>query len=281
MKQYLLKMGIFIFVCYVQAEHIILDLGDLLFVTDRAAIVKQIGLRGILNYIVLDRKNPNLKPLLFDILTGLAGPQTESKKYRLYSTIGEELPQIMVEWMLGKKSGPQIIKEASHYIESLDAQGYFVSHRERTIIERIITIIFTPEIHAANNKVIDRGLKLVKRLAAMTKPDGSPRHTLYILSNWDADSYPIVYKNHPELFDFFDKQNIFISGHIQKVKPQISSIKHVIDTCQLNPTACVFIDDRIENCYIARKAGIARVFQLKRGNFRKLIDELQHQGLID
>jgi len=81
----------------------------------------------------------------------------------------------------------------------------------------------------------------------------SSRMSLYILSNWSAETYPIAEKR----FDFlhwFDGK--VISGEIGIVKPDLEIFKFLMTSYNLTPQETVFIDDKLVNVEAAKELGI-------------------------
>jgi len=81
----------------------------------------------------------------------------------------------------------------------------------------------------------------------------SSRMSLYILSNWSAETYPIAEKR----FDFlhwFDGK--VISGEIGILKPDLEIFKFLMTSYNLTPQETVFIDDKLVNVEAAKELGI-------------------------
>ena len=81
----------------------------------------------------------------------------------------------------------------------------------------------------------------------------SSRMSLYILSNWSAETYPIAEKR----FDFlhwFDGK--VISGEIGILKPDLEIFKFLMSSYNLTPQKTVFIDDKLVNVEAAKELGI-------------------------
>ena len=79
------------------------------------------------------------------------------------------------------------------------------------------------------------------------------RMSLYILSNWSAETYPIAEKR----FDFlhwFDGK--VISGEIGILKPDLEIFKFLMTSYNLTPQKTVFIDDKLVNVEAAKELGI-------------------------
>ena len=98
--------------------------------------------------------------------------------------------------------------------------------------------------------------------------------SLYIVSNWSAETYPIA----EERFDFlswFDGK--IISGEVGIVKPDQEIYKLLINRYDLNPHQTLFIDDKEENIKSAELLGINGIhFQ----NASILREDLQMLKLI-
>ncbi|MDR3329258.1 MAG: HAD family phosphatase [Prevotellaceae bacterium] len=81
-------------------------------------------------------------------------------------------------------------------------------------------------------------------------------YATYGLSNWSAETFPVVRKRHP----FFDMLNgIVISGEEKVGKPDPRFYQILLDRYRLDPPACAFIDDRQDNIDTAQRLGIRTV----------------------
>jgi FMN phosphatase YigB (HAD superfamily) len=98
--------------------------------------------------------------------------------------------------------------------------------------------------------------------------------SLYILSNWDKDSFPLIYqKFQTSIFSFFTPEHVVISGNAGFVKPQEEFFSWFLSTYNLDPATCFFIDDQKENVAAAQAAGIESL-QFSQAN------EIQIQALL-
>ncbi len=94
-------------------------------------------------------------------------------------------------------------------------------------------------------------------------------YKLFALTNWSAETWPVAIKR----FDFlklFD--GIVVSGQIQMLKPDKEIYNYIIKKFKLNPSKCVFIDDRMSNVNGARLCGINGI---KFDKSTKLITDLK------
>lgn len=80
---------------------------------------------------------------------------------------------------------------------------------------------------------------------------------LYCLTNWSHETFPIVKQTHARLFDMFE--GIVVSGEEKMVKPNPEIYKVLLNRYNLNPSECIFIDDRQANVDGAEKVGIKGV----------------------
>ncbi|GHU95669.1 hydrolase [Bacteroidia bacterium] len=81
-------------------------------------------------------------------------------------------------------------------------------------------------------------------------------YATYGLTNWSAETFAIVRKEHP----FFETFNgIVISGEENVCKPDPRIYKILLQRYGLLPQECVFIDDRQDNVEAAQGLGIATI----------------------
>lgn len=248
--------------------NIVFDLGDVLVYSDKVRISYQIGWQQFIGYALFDFKNPvAIQKKVFDLLDTL-GKQTSSNN--LYAmNDGIPLPQIMCDWLMGTKSSQQILDEVKQKANELDAQHYFASTRERKLILRIIKSMFDPYTFAHSTCIKNRGLELVEKLAKNKK------HKLFILSNWDPESFALIKKlpGLQKLFKLFSPENIVISGDIHMIKPHDDIYAYLLEHYNLNPQETIFIDDMAENIAAAERVGINGI-QLVNNDYSEVKEEL-------
>ncbi len=254
---------------------LIWDLGDVLFKQSRFGIARSIGLSHFASYALGDWKNPNIRPLLFDVL-GTLGAQQGPESQRVCDQQGNHLPQIMCDWLTGKVAPHDLIEKAHSCIEDLDAQSYFMSKREKRLIKETVSVIFDPDYCAYYNKPIDKAIRLLNECACYCDDQGKP-HTLIVLSNWDSYSFDILYEDYPHIFGLFD--HIVISGDIGVAKPHVSAFQHLIKTYKLKPEDCYFIDDQLTNVRAAERCKMNGLW-FKDGNYRDLKRRMKEHGLL-
>ncbi len=95
---------------------------------------------------------------------------------------------------------------------------------------------------------------------------------LYVLSNWNVGPFNLLKKHYPEPFKLFD--GIVISGTTGFKKPDKRIYEHLINTHNLNPEECIFIDDQIENVEMAQNLGMIGIFCSDHKTVEKKLKEL-------
>ncbi|MDY5021292.1 MAG: HAD family phosphatase [Blautia sp.] len=96
---------------------------------------------------------------------------------------------------------------------------------------------------------------------------------IYILSNY---STYMLEHNRPDMkFLEFADGEIF-SCNVGEIKPHAAIYRLLLERFSLDPSQCVFLDDRVENCEAARKQGIkAIVFE----DFKQAAEDLKKLGV--
>lgn len=264
----------------IYSKTLIWDLGNTLISTNKFGIAREIGLKDFFLYSIFDWHNPSkIHDHVFNILNLI---ETPSKKTSLVSTAeGKTLPSLVCQWLEGTKTGNEIYKQAHEIIKEYSKAGYFVSHRQKTLVNRAIKVMFDPKILAKNMKRIRPAVRLLKECANQKYCNGKTKHKLLILSNFDPETFKYVIKSKQcqEVFKYFDPENIIISGHIGLLKPNPKIYDFIIKKYQLNPKDCIFIDDQIENINAAINAGMTGIL-LENQNYRKLRKKLIELNII-
>lgn len=77
-------------------------------------------------------------------------------------------------------------------------------------------------------------------------------YTLYGLTNWSAQTFPIAYKR----FEVLRKMDgIVVSGEEKCIKPDAEIFKRLLMRYQLQAADCIFIDDNADNIAAAKALG--------------------------
>ncbi len=76
---------------------------------------------------------------------------------------------------------------------------------------------------------------------------------LYGLTNWSSETFPLVRHKYP-IFSLLD--GMVVSGEEHCIKPDPKIFRILLDRYRLDPSDCVFIDDRLPNVQAAEALGI-------------------------
>lgn len=102
----------------------------------------------------------------------------------------------------------------------------------------------------------------------------SNKVSLYALTNWSAETFPIA-KRRFEFLNLFE--GIIVSGEEYTRKPFQKIYELTLQRFQLNAADCVFIDDSLENIIAAQKMGI---YGIHFNNPEQLKSELQGFNIL-
>jgi HAD superfamily hydrolase (TIGR01509 family) len=222
------------------AAHMIFDLGGVLFNTNKSAVTHKAGLLKLAFFALSTMSNPVQHFLLYWAKLTLI-PKTEIIPC---DETGQQLPEIMCDWLKGIPSKKILAK-----IE----QKLTTAHP----LWDLANAIFEPKSMAETQELIKEGTMFVQECIAQG-------HCVYILSNWDAESFTHIYMKYPEFFSLFS--GIVISGDCGLLKPDPKIYQHLLLEYGLDASECFFIDNQPENIYGALQTGIAgSVLNLKKG----------------
>lgn len=260
-----------------EAKIIIWDLGGVLFAPSKFKITLwELGLPTLIGHTILDGKNPaDLQKRTFEILN-LLGTQQGPLEYRLKSPDGLELPQLFVEMLLGKVTPAIALKQSTDLVQQLWKEKFITEKREKKLLLRILKTMFHSDTFISYMKVISDAAKLVAECARDQKC------TQLVLSNWDAVSFDMLYSS-PEgqkVFAYIKPENIMISGSCQLAKPDPAIFKHMIETYNLDPKECIFIDDTLENVRSAITCGFNAIWFHKM-SYKDLKKVLKKHGFLN
>lgn len=263
-------ISLILFCCtFIVAETFIFDLGGVLVDTNKYASLRHMGMMNITQYSLYLRISPlrisaQIKITFFAILERTAELYNldNSTLHHAYDEHGGILPYLMRAWLQGVMTTTEIriiLKEAI----ALHPE-WFANKAEQRIIENLIAMVFTPEQFVATRKIYTAGIKFIKKCKRLG-------HNVYALSNWDTESFELLKKKHPELFDLFD--GIIISGDVNALKPHATIYQALLTRYNLDPEHCWFIDDQKENILAAQQLGINAVLHTL--NFNELTKNIK------
>ncbi len=255
------------------------DLGNTLLKIDAFSFARHLGMIDIMLYPVLDRKHPKeAYDQLFKVLNTIKIPHDESCEA---TAEGKPLPPIVCKWLAGELTQEQVEKYLETPLLERVPDGFFNSKREARLAESLLRSLTNPEAIASSVKIIKEGISLLKECSEQYDEKGNQRHTLYILSNWDSYSFDYVLRSlHlQDLFKYFNKSNLIISGDIGHVKPHDSIYEYVLETYSLNPFDTILIDDQQENIQGALENGMKGIL-LDNSNYDEVRQKLKEYGVL-
>lgn len=249
--------------------HVVFDLGGVLMKTSTSKAVSKLGKWNMLKYAMRTGQNPrDIKKRLYDILNAI---QPKGNNCGACDPHGDKMPGLMCDWQTGRKSTAEILTIIEPVITSSD-----LSEIEKKVFCNLTNIIFTPQELVETQEIIKSGLACVKAC----KEKG---YIVHVLSNWDAESFDLLYQKYPQLFELFDHDNIFVSGFAGCMKPE-KKFFTLVKKC--DPSAeFIMIDDQPENIKSAEQCGMHGILCLqKKGyfgmnqkpDFDSVYEELEH-----
>ena len=196
--------------------------------------VQAVGLGNFLYYAMRAWPNPlrlkeTIKKSFFGFLHSIQPPN--SLQPVALDPDGTPVPQIMVDWLTGAQSTAVILKK----IETAA-----LTHSPKIEVPLLLAICrmtFSPEQFIMTQEWVEEGLELAYEL----KERG---YKIYILSNWDPESFELLKEYYPEILSRFD--GIMISGNAQSIKPDCTPgniYEQLLQKYSINPERAVFIDD--------------------------------------
>ncbi len=230
----------------------IFDIGDVLASQNKITQFRSLGIINVLQYFVTVRRGPSaIKDTFFETLNRVAKEhkinnrpgKTIAKDYS-----GRQVPLLMNLWLKGKITCKTL---RTMIFESIDKHPEWFDYEiEKRLIRNLVEMVFTPE------KFVET-FELNKEIVTLAKQYKNQGHQIYILSNWDAESFELLKQKNPAFFALFD--GIIISGETGQVKPGKKIFKTLLKKYNLKPCNCFFIDDQKENVAIARKLKICGI----------------------
>jgi len=234
---------------------IICDLGGVFIETNKKAASWYIGPTSYLYYLTTLSvpTGISLKKQLFAYLNTIEGHFEHH--ITTYDSSGLPVPSIMAAWLAGASSCNAIQELINQQAKN---NSFFSSHAQKLLIHKIANLIFDPAIFVQTRHISRSGTAFLQEC----KRDG---HQLYILSNWDPESFALLERVYPDFFALFDGK--IISGEVGLLKPDPTIYQHLLETFDLNPSDCLFIDDQMSNIHAAESIGMRTVHYQKKNSF--------------
>ena len=233
-----------------QDKVILLDLDGVLFTTDKMKAFQKIGMTTVAQYIATELfVNFRFKlPSHNDVFDALETTPADST-FAAYNQ-GMRMPAIMVDWQCATQSLIAIQLAMNRHIKNSDK-----SESEKNLLLNTISMMTTPEKFIATRQVIPAGVALLHEL----KEKG---YKIYVLSNWDPTSFPLLVAKYPEIFKHQDSEmfdGIMISGNVGMLKPDAALFEKCLTDFNVQACNAIFIDDTIENVIAAQNMGITTI----------------------
>ena len=241
-------LAIFFSIAPAQSVPIIFDLGGVLIETRYFHSMLNVGPFTMMSY-ALTFKNPfSCHNKLFEVLEAI---QPAAQPLIVKDHYGITMPPLMAQWLKGEVSGDEILWLVDNHLKNHE------NWIEKLLIKSVAQLIFIPENFAASRYLVPQGVDFVREC----KQAG---HKLYILSNWDSDSFDYLQALYPDFFNLFD--GIVISGDVNVAKPDPAAYKYLTKKYHVNPHSCIFIDDQAENILTAQKLGMHAIHYKKKNS---------------
>lgn len=222
------------FLCNLQGATIIFDLGNVIIKTNSLATLWHTGPTRWLHYFSAFHSPHRVRKYVYQFLNTLPSFSQDSRIIT-HDEKGNPMPPIMCDWLAGKYSSDELL---SIIDRALDFDIYCTSNAKRELIRTITHTMFTPRKFIKTRSFIAEGIQFIKDC----KNNG---HSVYILSNWDKESFTLMKDKYPDVFDLFD--GIIISGEVGYNKPDPRIYQYLLETYNLDPRDCFFIDDQSIN----------------------------------
>lgn len=242
-------------------KSLIFDLDGVLTTTNKMQAFYEVGITAILQYIYSQQSIPS-EAILFEILRSVPA-RSICQSYNK----GRLMPQIMIDWQINAQSLSAIQQAVAQYLQTAP---YPQSQKEYAL--HTIQMLTTPQKFIRTRQAITPNVQLLHELK-------SKGYQLYVLSNWDKDSFPLLKANFPEIFIHNNQamfNGIIISGDIGTVKPELEIFNKILDQYHLTPQESLFIDDEPANIAAAQQLDINSVLSNPNDTEKLRSDIIRH-----
>ncbi len=269
---------------YAEIRAIVCDLGYFLIEPDLGPYMWAMGPVDVSIYAFsvgpLTVKN-KVKSKVYKVLTTIGGKQDGKPEHLLCDYDGIALPQIFADWQLGNCTAQSICDAADKQLKILHKKKFFISEYEYRVIKKSIHAIFNPKL-LAKVMYTAEGAKFVQKLAQERDESGRQKYTFYLFSNADGESFPdILFR--PEFIEnfwcYFNPKNIMISAHHHMAKPHPDFYIFFLETYNLKPEECLFIDDQESNLRTAKEMGF-HVLLWNEKNSKRILKKISKRGVV-
>ena len=215
------------------------------------------------------KKRSKLDDICFQVLDQL-GEQTGPKDQIIRLHTGKPLPGILCSYLAGTIDSHEALARTMELYSTWAPEH--LSPEDQEQVQRMLETFFSPQSLVTCMKPVEVAVNLMQRTA-----NKSP---LYILSNWDNDSFiPFYVKYGRTILEPIEKKHIVISANTGYVKPQTGIYEYLLATHKLNPNECLFIDDQEENVNAAQELDIP-AWQFQENHANDLEEYLKQMYLV-
>lgn len=194
--------------------------------------------------------NPvRIEDTFFDFLHSLV-PVREGASRVMHKN--RRLPQIMCDYQMGLLTARQVRDSINQKLNELAPA--IDSQRKVKLLQAIANFIFTPERFVKIIVPLKKGVKILKKCYQHRDKDGNRVHKIFIISNWDSESFLLLFENQ-KIKKFLDLcDGIVVSGNVGYMKPGRDIFEYAFDYFGIDPDSeeTFFIDDEKTNITAAR-----------------------------
>lgn len=233
-------IGLFFFLSSISlfSANLIFDLDGVLLRKSTTSVFWEIGIRNLFGLY-----NPfNLETRVFAFLNHVEPRRADTP---LAMRNDQLLPQILCDWLAGTQTNEQIRQFLQESISQHPT--FFYSRAEQSIIQEILNMMFTPNRFCKTITHVKRGMKLIKRCFQQVDESGNRRHKIFILSNWDLESFEQLAKVNPKLQKILSYcDGLIISGEVHLIKPDPAIFECLFNQYAIDPDneLTIYIDDQ-------------------------------------
>ncbi len=223
---------------------VVFDLGGVLVETSKRSAIWQIGPKNVFSYLARTHST-QIKKSFYETLDLIDG--TTGNKYGAKDPDGDMLPNLFTIWLRGKQPNEQLL---AYILEQIEQHPeWFKNKQVQNVTSAMAQFTFDPKnfINACHP---------IYGMMAFARECKEKGYKLYILSNWDPESFELLKQKYPELLELFD--GAVISGQTHKMKPNPKMFALITE--KVPAYDCIFIDDQQENIEAARSAGMHTIF---------------------
>ncbi|MDR3647183.1 MAG: HAD-IA family hydrolase [Candidatus Babeliales bacterium] len=244
-------------------NNIIFDVGGVLLEVSKFRAFRKLGMSCIFHTDIGDR--------FMEFITFIE-PEIECfSKENQPKYLDRNLPPLMCKWQKGEFTCKEFVDKIKDQADK--NPKFFKSKSEKNLIKKSADLLL-PENHINIEKIKSSGLKLLKKLKDKKDKQGNPVNNLFIISNFDDETFTLLQKKFPELFGLFNPEQIIVSARVKMIKPHKNIFEHTSNKFQLDPKSCIFIDDQLENVKGAESCGMAAIHHTSSKNTNNRLKSL-------